>query len=121
MPRALALLLLVLPACGRTDPAALGAPVDAASARPLAEALAAPAGSEVVLKGSVQEVCSSAGCWFVLRSVEGGELRDLFVDLEPAATFRLDQSALGRPALVRGTLAGEGPDRVLHASGLRFE
>src|SRR5262245_49230298 len=106
MPRAAAL-LLVLSACGRSGAEALGAPVDPSSARPVSEALALPAGTEVTLRGSVQEVCTSAGCWFVLRSVEGDELRDLFVDLQPQAGFRLDQGALGRAALVRGTLVGE--------------
>lgn len=119
--RRAAALLLALSACGRPDAVALGAPVDPAQAVPLSAALALPAGSEVTLAGRVEEVCTSAGCWFVLRAVEGEELRDLFVDLQPSASFRLDASARGRGALVRGTLAGEGPDRELHALGLQLE
>jgi hypothetical protein len=119
MPRA-ALLLLALSACGGPGALELGAPVDPAHALPMSEALALPAGSEVTLKGSVAEVCTSAGCWFVLRSVEGDDLRDLYVDLQPT-TMRLDPSAVGRAALVRGKLAGEEPDRELQALGLRLE
>src|SRR5687767_4882957 len=99
MPRSArvpAALLLGLAACGPPEPLVLGAPVDPAEVIPLSEALALPASSEVTLAGEVGEVCASAGCWFVLREVAGGELRDLYVDLLPAADFRLDASALHR-------------------------
>ena len=123
MPRAapLPVLLILLGSCGGSGAEALGAPVDASRAVPVSAALSLPAGAEVTLRGSIQEVCTSAGCWFVLRSDEGDELRDLFVDLQPRADFRLDQDAIGRSAVVFGSLAGVGPDRELHALGLRFE
>jgi len=116
MTRAAALLVF-LAACG----GALGDPVDVSQAIPLAEALALPRPAEVTLRGEVQEVCRSSGCWFVLRETSGADFADLYVDLQPRASFRLDASAVGHTAVVSGTLVGEGPDSALHAAGLRLE
>ena len=116
MTRAAALLVL-LAACG----AEMGEPVDVSHAMPVAEALTLPRPAEVTLRGEVQEVCRSSGCWFVLRERYGSDLVDLFVDLQPRAQFRVDPSYIGHTATVCGTLVGEGPDTVLQASGLRLE
>lgn len=107
--------LVFLAACGGR----LGEPVDVSQVVPLADALALPRPAEVTLRGEVHEVCRSAGCWFVLRETNGSDFADLYVDLQPRADFRVDDSYVGLEAVVRGTLVGEGPDTVLHACGLQ--
>ena len=123
-PKAAFLLLatgLALPACGgATGPEELGRPVDEAAVVQLADALDLESPVEVTLRGEVQEVCTSAGCWFVLRERRGDNLNELRVDLL-ATDIRLDQSARGREVVVRGELSGEDPDRKLRAVGLRLE
>jgi hypothetical protein len=120
-PALLATLVLATAACAEDPTAgALGAPVDVSAVVPVEPALELPPGSEVTLRGEVQSVCASAGCWFTLRRRSGELFRDVHVDLQPAAGFRLDASAVGRTVVVRGRLAGE-VDRELHALGLVFE
>lgn len=111
-----AALLVFLAACGGR----LGDPVDVSQALPLTEALALPRPAEVTVRGEIQEVCRASGCWFVLRETRGSDCADLYVDLQPRASFRMDAGNVGHTAVVRGTLVGEGPDSELHASGLRL-
>jgi hypothetical protein len=121
--RLLALLLALSSGCSdasdTSGPTVLGSPVDDASVVTLETALQKAPPAEVTLRGEVQQVCTSAGCWFTLRERTGDSSRDLRVDLLPAADFRLDQSAVGKTVVVRGRLAGD-PDRELHALGLRL-
>ncbi len=118
--RALLALSLGAGACGRPAELDLGLAVDAAAAQALSTALAAPAGEEITVRGTVQEVCEASGCWFVLRAREGEQLLDLRVDLLPAG-LAVDRHARGRTALVRGRLAGAGATRELVAQGLSLE
>lgn len=118
----LSLSLLLLGACGGSADAktTLGATVDAGAVIGIQEALGQQPPAEVTLRGEVQEVCTSMGCWFTLREKSGDATRDLHVDLATAAGFTLDQDAVGRTVVVRGKLAGD-PDRELHALGLVME
>ncbi|MEM7306313.1 MAG: hypothetical protein AAF682_06570 [Planctomycetota bacterium] len=87
----------------------------------LAELLDGTRAGEVTVHGHVHEVCRSAGCWFVLRESSETRLHELYVDVAPSASFRVDPSALGRHAVVRGELVGSPPDLSLEAVGIRFD
>ncbi len=111
-------------ACDSSPPEALGEAVDTSQTVSLAELLSEsdiPTGSQVVVSGSVVQVCRSAGCWFVLGQDIGEEHHELYVDLKPAASFTLGTTAQGRRVTLQGLLTGTPPDLELHASGLVFE
>jgi len=107
--------------CGRDGTIEFGGPVEAGAALTVAEVLdpSHAEGEEVVVTGSISEVCRSAGCWFVVRQVAGGRNHEVLVDLE-ARTWRVPRSVQGRTALVAGRLVGETPDRRLVATALEI-
>jgi len=101
-----------------------GEPVDETRARSLSDVLRDPEsieGAAVVVSGRIGEVCTTAGCWFVLQDVDHGKVYDLFTDLKGGATFTVPKSIRGRLAVVSGTLVGAKPDLKLNAIGLIVE
>jgi len=73
------------------------------------------ANGDVIVRGTVGEVCRSSGCWFVLTQNDGGDLRELYVDLKSGAGFTVPPDISGRPAVVAGRLVGDWPDVHLAA------
>jgi hypothetical protein len=113
--------------CGRhsTGERAFGEPLEVAQALRLADVLdglqPSDDGVQVVVRGTIGEVCRSSGCWFVLHDVVDGKAHELFVDLQQGADFTIPQGLGGRPAVVRGRIVGRPPDLELHADGLVVE
>jgi hypothetical protein len=65
-------------------------------------------GQEVVLQGTVGEVCP-AGCWFYLHSP------DDLIYVDVLGDFKVPREATGRVALIKGVTDGEGGSRILKA------
>ncbi len=75
-------------------------------------------GTLVTVSGRVGTVCRSAGCWFTLQDLSGGQPVEIFVDLKRGATFTAPASLEGREVVVLGKLDGQAPDLRLDAVGL---
>jgi len=123
---ALFVALAVCAACSGGGRREWGEPFDTSRAIPLAELLAAPADPApgmVTVRGTIGEVCRSAGCWFVLQDPDpaAGEMREILVDLKGGADFTVPTSIRGRRAVVRGRLVGEAPDLRIDALALVVE
>lgn len=82
-----------------------------AEARPLAELSAADSGSQVVVSGTISQVCQTMGCWFYLA--EGESL--VYVDLEQGSRFTIPLDSGGRRAVVAATYKADGGDARLVA------
>lgn len=65
---------------------------------------------EVVLAGTVGEVCTQ-GCWFYLLD----ETTMIFVELDLASRLVIPRDSAGREVLVKGRIVGEGNERLLQA------
>lgn len=106
----LALLAALLPGCAggpESDPAtaAWGAPVSAAAPLTLAELLDQAAtrdGTEVVVSGTVKEVCQNKGCWVVLADGDR-EMRIKFKDY----AFFVPMDLAGETLVAEGIFAIE--------------
>lgn len=93
-------------------PLALGGSIDQPALRGAVvgfEAMrGASAGSEIVVAGSIGKVCPS-GCWFYLHGP------DDLVYVDVLGDWVVPRDAVGRKAIVRAQVDGEGGSRILKA------
>ncbi len=75
-------------------------------ARPLVALAPEDAGSEVVVSGTISQVCQTMGCWFYL--LEGDSL--VYVDLEQGSRFTIPVDSSGKRAVVAATYRADGGD-----------
>ena len=72
--------------------------------------------ARVSIEGTVHAVCQHDGCWFILRSVGGQDLR---VDVERttagAYVYTLPRDISGRRAVARGVLVSSRPSQAEQA------
>ena len=101
--------LCVLAACS-TTPSIIGTPADPAALARQVEPLSPDHIGDVVLRGTVGQVCD-AGCWFYLLD----EKNLVFVQLDLASGLVIPTDSQGEPVLVKGTIRDESGQRVLHA------
>ncbi len=102
-------------------PEAYGESVDESAAIHLKDLLAnVPASREetITVSGTIGTVCRTSGCWLTLRDLTGEEPVEIFVDLQPGATFTVPTRVEGKSAVLVGRLVGEEPDLAIHAVGL---
>ena len=100
--------------CGKSKGKVLGQP----PAGPPKTVLAVRAGDtppKVVLQGRLVEKCPVAGCWFRVQD-ETGLIK---VDTKTAG-FVVTEIPLETVVTVAGTVAAEGDEPVIEATGLRF-
>ena len=119
-----AALAAIASACSDGGRGAYGEPVDEAAAIPLKDLMAdLPANREqlITVSGTIGTVCRSAGCWFTLRDLTGGEPVEILVDLKGGAAFTVPAGIEGKRAVVAGRLAGERPDLAIRAVGLEVK
>jgi uncharacterized protein YdeI (BOF family) len=85
------------------------------SPKTLAQALAAPAGTTLMVRGAITQKCPVAGCWFELKD-KTGVLR---VDTKVAG-FTVGDIALRTPIEVQGKVVKLGSTKQLQASSIRY-
>ena len=88
----------------------LGAPADPTALAQQVQVLTEHVTGPIVLRGTVGKVCDS-GCWFYLLD----EKSVLFVQLDLATGLAIPTESTGQTVLVKGRLADEAGQRVLHA------
>lgn len=98
----LALVLAAAPALAA--PVHVGAPVDVATATPIADILARPAdfeGKVVKVEGEVSGVCTRMGCWMDIADADGQRIRVKVQD--GVIVFPAD--SVGKKACAQGTVS----------------
>ena len=123
--RPIALVLAaLLAACSDPEPREYGEAVVVDAAVPLSRLLERKdvgPDETVTVSGRIGEVCTSAGCWFVLEEVSDGKVYDVMTDLTAAAGFTVPLDVRGREAVVTGRMVAREADLELQAVGLRVE
>ena len=112
-----AILLTTAFLVGCSEPATrqLGTPFDDGAVATVALARQTNVDSKIILRGTIQEKCPVAGCWFVLHDSEG----TIKVDTKNAG-FAVVDIPLQSTITVAGRVVTNGGERFIDATGLRY-
>lgn len=100
-----------------------GAPIEGTPVS-VGDVLADPAslnGKNIVVEGTLSQVCQSMGCWFYLQdpATSGDpQPKQIYVDLQGGAVFVVPKNAVGKHGVVAGRVEPNGSDWKIIGKGV---